>query len=169
MVNVCGLFQQRRDLGASDRTQLLLNYLRAAGLERLAEDLDSATLDPASLLGVSAFELGDQGIDDVADDALLRLGDAHSMIPPFTGNGMTMALQSAELALAPLLDYARGGSHWTACVAEVRSAQRSQFERRLRWAMKFHPYLLCPQGQKLLVALAKCHLIPFGLIFKHTR
>ena len=56
-----------------------------------------------SLLGVSAFRLGHQAPADEGEQ--LRLGDAFSMIPPFTGNGMTMAFQSAQIALQPLIDY----------------------------------------------------------------
>lgn len=168
-VNVCGLFKQRRDLKANDRRQLLLAYLRAGQLEQLAEQLHSGDIDPDSLLGVSAFQLGHQSSDDKIAAERLHLGDSYSMIPPFTGNGMTMAFQSAELALQPLTEYAQEGRSWPATVAKIREAHRPQFDRRVRWAMKLHPFLLRPLGQKTLVTLARFHAIPFGLFFNKTR
>ena len=122
---------------------------------------------PESLLGVSAFRLGAQPTP--ASGLRLNLGDAFSMIPPFTGNGMTMAFQSAELALEPLLDYARQNETWPDTVAKIRQAHARQFDRRVRWAMRLHPFLLHPLGQRALVTLAKIHAVPFGLFFKKTR
>jgi flavin-dependent dehydrogenase len=166
-VNVCGLFRQRKELKGNDRSGLLLRYLRASRLDSLADGLEAAEMIPDSLVGVSAFQLGAQ--PDPQNDQRLNLGDSFSMIPPFTGNGMTMAFQSAELALQPLVDYARGESAWPHTVAAIRAAHRKKFNRRVRWAMRLHPFLLNPIGQKSLVTLAKLRAIPFGLFFKKTR
>lgn len=167
--NVCGLFRQRRELGSTDRTRLLLNYLEAAGLDRLARSLASAELDSESMLGVSAFQLGKQVGEADAAPGQLRLGDSYAMIPPFTGNGMTMAFQSAEIALQPLLDYHADRSTWQAAVDAIRSEHQRRFARRLRWAMRLHPFMRHPVGQRSLAELARIHAIPFGLFFEKTR
>lgn len=171
-VNVCGLFRQDRELGGSgsrDRRELLFAYLHRGGLGELAQQLRAGAIEPESLLGVSAFQLGYQSTDPAAPADHLQLGDADAMIPPFTGNGMTMAFQSAELALQPLVDYACSRLDWQVTVRQIRAAHRSRFDRRLRWAMRLHPLLLHPLGQRSLVALAKIHAIPFGFFFKRTR
>jgi len=168
-VNVCGLFRQRSNLKTKQRHELLLAYLRAGELEKLANQLQSADLDPGSLLGVSAFQLGRQSETSHPEDGRLSLGDSYAMIPPFTGNGMTMAFQSAEIALQPLLNYAADGSTWQETVDTIRSDLRTRFGRRLRWSMRLHPFMLKPVGQKSLAALARAHAIPFGLLFAKTR
>ncbi|MGI9240769.1 MAG: NAD(P)/FAD-dependent oxidoreductase, partial [Verrucomicrobiales bacterium] len=168
-VNICGLFRQQRGLSSSDRRELLLRYLRAGQLGRLAGEVASATIDPDSLLGVSAFRLGHQPDRPGSGSDRLNLGDAESMIPPFTGNGMTMAFQSAEIATAPLVEYARGTLTWNEATQLIRREHSRRFQHRLRWAMKLHPWLLRSSGQRTLVALTRAKLIPFSLLFKQTR
>ncbi|MFT4549708.1 MAG: flavin-dependent dehydrogenase [Verrucomicrobiales bacterium] len=163
--NVCGLFKLNRELKAKDRSALLLAYLRASQLGQLACQLESAEMQPDSVLGVTAFKLGHQPLSEDK----LQIGDAYSMIPPFTGNGMTMAFQSAEIALQPLLDYAGGKENWTQTIQNVNQLHRKRFKRRVNWAMKLHPFLLNPFGQKTLVTMARARLIPFGLFFEKTR
>ena len=165
--NVCGLFEVDRQIKVADRSQLLLAYLRNCGLDQLADRLDASELLPESLLGVSAFELGHQ--PPPSSDTRLNIGDTHSMIPPFTGNGMTMAFQSAEIALNPLHDYANKKHDWRATVSKIRQQQSAQFDRRVRWAMRLHPFLLTPSGQRIFVTLAKLKALPFDAFFKRTR
>ena len=166
--NVCGIFKKQPGLKAAyGRDQLLLEYLRSSQLDVLANRLEKAEIDSDSLLGVSAFQLGHQpGADD---GKTLRIGDAWSMIPPFTGNGMTMAFQSAEIALAPIHEFATGVANWEHTTQLIRQKMHRRFDRRVRWAMAMHPLLLGSAGQKTLVALAKFDAVPFGLVFKKTR
>ncbi len=68
------------------------------------------------------------------------------MIPPVTGNGMSMAFEAAELAIAPLADYSRGESSWIEARQRVADACDRAFARRLFWArwlqwMMFTPLL----------------------------
>ena len=168
-VNLCGLFKQRRELKAGARADLLLAYLRGNDLEHLADQVESGDIDPESLLGVSAFRLGRQARRAEATDHRLHLGDSHAMIPPFTGNGMTMAFQSAEIAVRPLYEFSRGKIAWRQAVSQIRHAHQQRFASRLRWAMRLHPFLLRPSGQKMLVAMAKLRVVPFGLFFRQTR
>jgi flavin-dependent dehydrogenase len=155
-VNVCGLF--RLDPGRAGKgPELLLDYLRAGGNHALADRLAAATIDEASFLGVSAFELGWQK----DDPSLCVLGDAAGMIPPFTGNGMTMALQSAELAIEPLLRWSRDETGWEETVIRIRGGLHRKFARRLTAASALHRVLLDPRGVFLARSLAGLGLLPF--------
>lgn len=155
-VNVCGLF--RLDPRRSGKGPgLLLDYLRAGGNAALAGRLAAATIDENSFLGVSAFELGWQD----GDPSLCVLGDAAGMIPPFTGNGMTMALQSAELALGPLLRWCRDETGWDETVARIRADLHRRFSRRLTAGAAMHRLLLDKRGLSLARALAGLGLLPF--------
>lgn len=146
-VNVCGLFR-RRELCAKG-SDLLLGYLQAAGLASLADRI--INIDTTSFSAVVAL-----GFDArlPAYDGALRLGDAGALIPPFTGNGMAMAFQSAELALDPLLAYARGGTAWPDACLAVHHALRRHFRLRLAAAHALHPFLHHPPRQRTLARLA---------------
>jgi flavin-dependent dehydrogenase len=155
-VNVCALF--RLDPGRAGKgPDLLLDYLRTGGNHVLADRLAAATIDEDSFLGVSAFELGWQR----DDPSLCVLGDAAGMIPPFTGNGMTMALQSAELAVGPILRWSSGAMTWDETVAAIHRGVHRKFSRRLTAAAALHRVLLDPRGVFLARSLAGLGLLPF--------
>ncbi|MEX1048842.1 MAG: hypothetical protein WED15_04905 [Akkermansiaceae bacterium] len=154
--NVCGLFQIDRSLRANGG-ELLPAYIEAGGNPALAEALRAAEWRPGAFSAVAGFELGRQ----VALPGLLALGDAESMIPPFTGNGMSMAFQAAERAVEPLLDWSRGAVSWQECTHIVRVALRRKFKRRLAVAGLLHPILLSGSGRSLLQSLATARLLPF--------
>jgi flavin-dependent dehydrogenase len=158
-VNVCGLFH-RRPLAAKG-SELLLAYLRAANLDALAERLSAARPDEASCCAVAAvdFDRTFSGGDGV------RLGDAGAMIPPFTGNGMAMAFQSAEAALDPLLEYARGATNWAQTCQAIRAALSPRFRTRLFSAHALHSFLLQPRRQRVLHALSRAKLLPLRPLY----
>jgi len=158
-VNVCGLFR-RRELCARG-PDLILAYLQAAGLAALADRLASARLDPASFCAVAAV-----GFDRRFPPAdRVQVGDAGAMIPPFTGNGMAMAFQGAEIALDPLLAYARGETAWAAARREIDARLRQRFQLRLASAALLHPYFLQPRRQRWLAGLTQARLLPLRPLY----
>lgn len=151
-VNICGLF---RSPPRAARDQLLWRSLEAVGLHDLATRLREGEVDPASTTAVAALPLRPQ----IAREGL-RVGDAYAMIPPFTGNGMAMAWQSAALALAPLLAWARHEATWSAVEREVRRRLRARFGVRLRLAGWLHAPLLSRRAQHWIAASARCGALP---------
>jgi flavin-dependent dehydrogenase len=162
--NVCGLFKVDRSRRAPG-PELLLDYLAAGGNSRLVGRLRAARADEESFRAVAGFELGRQ---DAADD-LCAVGDAESMIPPFTGNGMSMAFQSAEIALEPLERWSLGRLDWADCVAEIRRGQDQRFRRRLLAASAMHPVLLRRGGRTFLEVLARSGVLPFRPLLSLVR
>ncbi|MGJ3241540.1 MAG: NAD(P)/FAD-dependent oxidoreductase [Opitutales bacterium] len=162
-VNVCGLFLKRMRLRGR-REQLLLNYLEAAGLGPLAKRLREAALDPDSLSGVShiCFHRTWRTADR------LRIGDSYTVIPPFTGNGMSMAFESAEAALAPLLTWARNEADWPATLQAANQALDWRFRTRLATARTLHPLIYRRWGQAALQSLGRHALLPFRPLFQLT-
>jgi flavin-dependent dehydrogenase len=163
-VNVCGLFKVDRGRRAPG-SELLLDYLAAGGNHKLVERLKAARADEVSFSAVAGFELGRQ---DIEDD-FCAIGDAESMIPPFTGNGMSMAFQSAEIALEPLEQWSRGQLSWDACVAEIRGGLHHRFRRRLLAATAMHPVLLRRGGRTFLEVLARSGALPFRPLLSLVR
>ncbi len=154
--NVCGLFRLDRTIKA-DGADLLPAYLDAGGNRRLAGALRKCEWRRGSFSAVAGFELGRQ----VETPGMLALGDAESMIPPFTGNGMSMAFQAAECAAGPLADWAEGVISWQNAVNRARAAVRRKFRRRLTVAGVLHPILLGPGGRSLLQRLSAARCLPF--------
>ncbi len=158
-VNVCGLFRRRKDLGGRGA---LIGHLRACGLDEVADRLEAAALDPASFSAVAGFQTGWQG------QAALSLGDACALIPPFTGNGMSMALESAEIATAPLGEYA-AGKDWESVIRAIRNSVRRRFATRMFAARVAHPFLTTGSGQAFLATVSRCGFLPFRMIFHLLR
>lgn len=154
--NVCGLFRIDRSLPASG-ADLLPAYLVAGGNQKLAATLRDSEWRAGSFSSVAGFEFGRQ----TPLPGLLALGDAESMIPPFTGNGMSMAFQAAECALGSLVAWSRGEQSWQDAANSVRAAVNRKFNRRLAAAAVLHPFLLKACGRSLLQNLATAHLLPF--------
>ena len=163
-VNVCGLFKLDRTR-KGEGSGLLLDYLRQGGNGDLADRMEGGRTDDASFLGVSAFELGWQG----GEQSLCTVGDAEGMIPPFTGNGMSMAFESAELALEPLCAWSNGRCHWDQAVAEIHRVARNRFRRRVASAMALHKVLLDARGQRLISVISKTGLLPFRPLLSLVR
>lgn len=158
-VNVCGLFR-RRPL-SHPGPPLLRAYLRAAGLDALAARLERAVIDPGSFCAVAALGFARR----IPASDRIHLGDAAAMIPPFTGNGMAMAFQSAEAALEPLLGYAKGDRAWRDTVARVNATLRTRFRVRLAAAGVLHPFLLEPRRQRWLRVLTQSRLLPLRPLY----
>ncbi len=154
--NVCGLFKMDRSIQASG-ADLLPAYLEAGGNRVLANSLREAEWREGSFSAVAGFELGRQ----IPVPGLLTLGDAESMIPPFTGNGMSMAFQAAECAVGPLADWSQGKRSWQEAANLVRASLTRKFRIRLTTAEMIHPFLLDAGGKSLIQSLSSARLFPF--------
>jgi flavin-dependent dehydrogenase len=162
--NVCGLFRIDRSISATG-ADLLPAYLEAGGNGKLASLLRSGEWRAGSFSAMAGFELGRQP----AVPGLLALGDAESMIPPFTGNGMSMAFQAAECAVAPLAAWSRDERSWQDAANLVQAAMTRKFRRRLAVARGLHAILLDAGGRSLLQSLASSRLLPFQPILALIR
>ena len=91
------------------------------------------------------------------------------MIPPITGNGMSMAFESAELAIPPLIAWSRGEMCWNEARQTIARACDDGFARRLAWATWLQKIVLTPALQNPLVALSVRSDWFWRLAFNHTR
>lgn len=162
--NVCGLFRMDRSIRA-EPAALLTAYLNAGGNRDLAERLDACERRDGSDRAVAGFHLGRQ----LPLPGVLSLGDAGCMIPPFTGNGMSMAFQAAEIATEPLLDWSGGITSWQETMNRVRDGLARRFKRRLAVASILHPVLLNPGGRNLVRNLSSSGLLPFRPLLSSVR
>lgn len=151
-LNVCGLFYTPRSSQLDWQNMLG----RASGLEGVEWDEDSF----CSVAGIT--------LDAEKPAHEFSIGDAAAMIPPLTGNGMSMAFESAELALEPLLGYSAGKS-WPETVAAHHAKWARRFRGRLAWAGWLQRAVFQPVSQRALFLFSR--MIPTlpNLIFARTR
>jgi flavin-dependent dehydrogenase len=161
LVNLCGLFFAGSASGKG--INLLLACLQAGGLHRLAKRIEEAVPDPGSFCVVAGFRFGRTA------SAAFSIGDAALMIPPFTGNGMSMALEAADQAIQPAVDYAAGRISWVEAAARSDAAQRRHFRRRMSLASMIHPVMTSRPGLKLLEMAASARLLPYGALYRLLR
>lgn len=154
--NVCGLFRIDRSIKAAP-ADILTAYLVAGGSNDLAARLSDCEWRDGSHRAVAGFHLGRQ----IPTPGLLALGDAESMIPPFTGHGMSMAFQAAELAADPLAEWSEGEKSWQETANRIRTLLTRRFKRRLAISGLLHPLLLERRGRNLIRALASAGILPF--------
>jgi flavin-dependent dehydrogenase len=128
-VNVCGLFRRKRNDIKPGRD--LTAMLRGAPGTLLYERLDEGDWIPESICAVAGLSFGPL-------QQFTRMnccvGDVLQMIPPLTGNGMSIAFESAGLALQPLADYAFGKLGWRDAEDSIARRFSEAFRARFWWA-----------------------------------
>lgn len=172
-VNVCGLFNLHdTDLPRKNLHQHLLCGEVGSALHALTQ---SGSWDTGSLTSVAGFSLKplqnqkNSRFSTSCQSGEFRLGDAYTMIPPFTGNGMSMALESASLAVDPILAWQSGRLDWREAVHLHESECRRRFSRRLSCARQLHRLMFVPNiGSRLFVDLPSISPVR-QMLFRLTR
>jgi menaquinone-9 beta-reductase len=162
-VNICGLFRKRAgETGDAKSGRALLRGQPGSLLQRR---LEAAEFDEASFCAIAGLSLRPQR---AAERVEICVGDAVTMIPPVTGNGMSMAFESAELAVAPLAAWSRGEMSWNAAREKIARDCDAAFARRLAWAQWLQRLVLAPALQPALLVLARNEWF-WNLAFSRTR
>ena len=158
-VNVCGLFDKR----AASVTNDFAGTLHGSGFAQLADRTRKAEPVADSFCAVAGLDYSRAA--DV-DETLLRIGDSQALVPPFTGHGMTMALQSAAEVLPHLSAWAQGNKDWAATKSSARRAQQIRLGARLRIAQLAHPYLLDRRVRYCARRLHRLGVLPVALLYR---
>ncbi|MBC8002964.1 MAG: FAD-dependent monooxygenase [Opitutaceae bacterium] len=164
VVNVCGLFRSRTtqpDLVANWQT-----WLAGRPGSLLHERLAAAQFDEASLSSVAGISLRPQR---ALMQSEICVGDAVTMIPPVTGNGMSMAFESAELAIEPLLAYSEGRLSWPEARRQTGQRCDDAFARRLAHASRLQAVLFRPAIRWGLLTLVAHWPGAWRMLFHQTR
>jgi flavin-dependent dehydrogenase len=163
-VNVCGLFRRRKENGETRRDPI--DRLRGNPGSLLYERLSSARWNNASFCTVGGLSLRPRRAAELRE---FCIGDALTMIAPVTGNGMSMAFESAGLALEPLIAYARGDLSWR----EARKKHALQcdvsFGRRLRWSVLVQRGLFIPPLRQFILPIVLRSELSWEFLFNFTR
>lgn len=158
--NLCGLFPA--DTFSEPRQWH--RQLAALGLPELASMLQSAEIDPASVCAVAGLDYA----PSPRSPGMVQLGDAAGLIPPFTGHGMALAFESAEVALPHLLAYGEERISWETAVHRIQRTLHRTFQRRQTIARGLQPWLTHPRRQAVLALFARSGLLPFRFLYRCT-
>jgi menaquinone-9 beta-reductase len=163
-VNVCGLF--RRSTAAHEPVPPWRELLRGQPGTPLRERLEAAEFDEGSFCSVAGISLRPHR---AAAWSECCLGDALTMIPPVTGNGMSMAFEAAEIAVGPLAAYSRGEGSWNDAQWSIATACDHAFKRRLGWAWWLQWMMLTPLLRGGFGSVALQSDLLWGTMFTNTR
>ena len=162
-VNVCGLFRPRegnRPPGSKP------DWLRGETGSLLRERLGAAEFEADSFCSVAGLQLKPQHAAAKKDCCI---GDALTMTPPVTGNGMSMAFESAELAVEPLAAYSQGRLNWRQARQQIARRCDAAFARRLAWARFLQWMMISPALQGRLGSILLRSNWLWRLMFTRTR
>ena len=164
VVNICALLRTRNPIA----------NIRETVADRLAEIANSefrpiirnSRLDPSSLCVVAGLSMQR---DPAVFPTECRIGDSIRMISPLSGNGMSLAIESAQLA-APLLErYSRGKLDWDNACRLVSQACENTFNARLRISSILQRCLFSSAGQSAFRWGIDSMSALFPLLFRTTR
>ena len=179
-VNICGLFRRAPGAPASFRLSpseppepsarhrsgpSAFREMAAPGT-LLRERLDTAVFDERSFCSVAGICLRPHR---AAARSECCIGDALTMTPPVTGNGMSMAFEAAEMAIAPLAAYSRGECSWVQARQNIAAACDHAFATRLAWARCLQWMMLTPLLRGWSGALALRSVLLWRIVFACTR
>ncbi len=162
--NVCGLF--RRKEAWPELAKQWQDVLKGGPGTLLRDKLEHGEFDGATFCAVAGFSF-ERSFR--ADPREIRVGDALGMIPPVTGNGMSIAFESAEIAAHALLKYCRGEWNWDQTAARAADAMDQAFRRRLYWAAVLQWLLFQPWAASTVKAWPRLARPLFVFFLEATR
>lgn len=163
-VNVCGLFRSRTPL--PDALGKWRSSFSGTPGSSLARHCAEALFDEASLCSVAGLSFQPTSGSELKE---CSVGDAFSMIAPVTGNGMSMAFESAAIAIEPLQEYSRGKQSWEEAQQLIARRCSGAFRARLRLGSWLQKALFHPRLSPGLIRLINCFPQAFSAMFMHTR
>jgi len=128
-VNICGLFRSRTTV--SNLAQTWRTWLTGPHGSMLHQRLADAEFLEDSFCSIAGLQPVPQR---AAGHSECCVGDAITMIPPLTGNGMSMAFESAALVMPSVIAYSRGKMTWPKTCQEAARRCDRRFRGRLWWS-----------------------------------
>ena len=174
-LNCCGLFRIDQSLKGRG-VDLICQYLEANGMVSLAQRLSSWSVDARSFSATAGFALGEQdtslasrGRTGKAGAKAFCIGDALQLIPPFTGNGMSMALESSQMAAGWIVRYAGGELSWEESMSGYHDESAAFFQKRMMLSKGMHPLFFNRFSRSILKLSAQTGVLPFEYLFSQLR
>ena len=164
VVNVCGLFWARPP--RAHPTPASPHWLRGEPGSPLHQRLEEAEFLPDSFRSVAGLSLRPRYAREREE---VCVGDALTMIPPVTGNGMSLAFESAALAAPSLARFTTGALDWEGVRRQTAENCDTALARRLAWAWWLQRALSHPSLAALVATLVPRVPLLWPVLFARTR
>ena len=161
-INVCGLFYET----TNEKSKAGREWLCGPEGSPLNRRLERAEFDEDSFCAVAGMSLRPERAVSRTE---VCVGDAITMIPPVTGNGMSMAFESAELAIGPLTAWSEGVLTWEQARQKIAQDCDKAFSVRLTWARWLQQMMLVPILQNPMVSMMGHSGLFRRMAFQYTR
>ncbi|MEO5804012.1 MAG: FAD-dependent monooxygenase [Verrucomicrobiota bacterium] len=148
-VNICAMFRSRTTLPVLAKDWR--GWLKGKADSTLGQRLAKADFDENSFCSVAGLSLTPQKASEQNE---CSIGDSLTMIPPLTGNGMSMAFESAELAIEPLANFSSDKISWREARQTIAEHCDQTFNSRLSWARPLQSTLFQPVLRQSFLLLA---------------
>ena len=161
-VNLCWIGHEKILNGSTDRNLPDALYENPVLRDRLA----NMTINPAvkHRLGQISFELKGNFDGDIC-----MIGDTAGMITPLCGDGMAMALRTAEIAVPMVNDYLQGTLSAERFKSNYRDTWQREFRLRLQLGRLMHSAFIQPQVAQVSVSICRSFPIIGNWLIKNTR
>lgn len=152
LVNVAALIE-RKDFAHANSEKSILGWINACCRRnpKLAKRLSHAAPVPGTQAAVAPVHLNKK---PVAWNRIARLGDASIMIPPLCGDGMSMALRSAELCAPLTVSCLKGEITLAQWEQQYTKAIRKDFHGPIKWGRRLQSLLGWPILPRIMLAAA---------------
>ncbi|TFE68009.1 NAD(P)/FAD-dependent oxidoreductase [Methylacidiphilum caldifontis] len=140
-VNLCGLFKKTKVLAQSKR-DLFRAYLKLMELTQPYIYFENSQFIEESFAAIPSFALGFHPHKEQD----VKIGDSFVTVPPFMGNGMAMAMESAAIATDDLVLYAQGKLSWPQAIKNINRKLKKRFFSRVYLGLFLHPQLMKEQS-----------------------
>lgn len=162
--NICGLF--RSIAPVPELAVRWREWLGGGAGPVLRERLAGAHFNEVSFCSIAGISLRPRRALQQREACI---GDALTMIPPVTGNGMSMAFESAELSVDPLRRFSEGRLEWSQARSQIARACDAAFTGRLRWSAWLQRAMFHPPTRAALLFLAAGSDRVWQGLFERTR
>lgn len=163
-VNVCGLFRSREK---EENLHLQWRqWLQGPVGSHLHRSMEEVEWKEDSFCAVSALDFRPGRARNSRE---VSIGDALTMIPPLTGNGMSIAFETAELAGPALMAYSRREMCWEEMRFRLGRELDRSLKRRLGWAGFLQRCFFQPALRGFWIEAVHRSSAVWGYLFRNTR
>ncbi|HVV01691.1 MAG TPA: hypothetical protein VHH88_10045 [Verrucomicrobiae bacterium] len=164
-VNICGLFRRPPNEHPAGKAAKW-EALRGPAGSLLRSRIEAAQPEESSFCSVAGLSLRAHRASDWPE---CSIGDALTMTPPVSGNGMSMALEAAEIAAESLAMYSQACLSWAEAKHLVADRCDERFTNRLRWARVLQLLLFTPLASPSCLRFAFASRFLWNAAFARTR
>ena len=166
-INVCGLRRMKEKVVPNNGKKRWLQWTLSSLHPSKHENLLKAECLEDSLCYTAGLQYKGWRFEPIHTKAVI--GDHRTLIPPLTGNGMSMAVESAYMATPFIQDYIAGDLQWKEVCQQMNRAMSNRFRKRLLIAGLIQRMVMARHGEGIRNSLIKNMSASYRYLYAWTR